>query len=90
MMLVLNTCNRVEGALIKSNWPDVTGTEECLVKGNSAEEKRKPERIFSGHRVKSSVTVIQVDGELPKEQIREDAKPLEELTFTSALPFLLM
>ena len=35
------------------------------------------------------VTVIQVDGELPKEQIREDAKPLEELTFTSALPFLL-
>jgi len=31
-----------------------------------------------------------VDGELPKEQIREDAKPLEELTFTSALPFLLM
>ena len=35
------------------------------------------------------VTVIRVDGELPKEQIREDAKPLEELTFTSALPFLL-
>ena len=68
----------------------VTGTEEGLVKGKSAEEKRKPERIFSGHRVKSSVTVIQVDGELPKEQIREDAKPLEELTFTSALPFLLM
>jgi len=67
----------------------VTGTEEGLVKGKSAEEKRKPERIFSGHRVKSSVTVIQVDGELPKEQIREDAKPLEELTFTSALPFLL-
>ena len=67
----------------------MTGTEEGLVKGKSAEEKRKPERIFSGHRVKSSVTVIQVDGELPKEQIREDAKPLEELTFTSALPFLL-
>ena len=59
----------------------MTGTEEGLVKGKSAEEKRKPERIFSGHRVKSSVTVIQVDGELPKEQIREDAKPLEELTF---------
>lgn len=35
------------------------------------------------------MTVIQVDGELPKEQIREDTKPLEELTFTSALPFLL-
>ena len=66
----------------------MTGTEEGLVKGKSAEEKRKPERIFSGHRVKSSVTVIQVDGELPKEQIREDAKPLEELTSTSALPFL--
>ena len=63
----------------------MTGTEEGLVKGKSAEEKRKPERVFSGHRVKSSVTVIQVDGELPKEQIREDTKPLEELTFTSAL-----
>ena len=49
-----------------------------------------PERVFSGHRVKNFVTVIRVDGELPKEQIREDAKPLEELTFTSALPFLLM
>ena len=90
MMLVLKTRNRVEVALIKSNWPDVTGTEEGLVKGKSAEEKRKPERVFSGHRVKNFVTVIRVDGELPKEQIREDAKPLEELTFTSALPFLLM
>ena len=68
----------------------MTGTEEGLVKGKSAEEKRKPERVFSGHRVKNFVTVIRVDGELPKEQIREDAKPLEELTFTSALPFLLM
>lgn len=67
----------------------MTGTEEGLVKGKSAEEKRKPERVFSGHRVKNFVTVIRVDGELPKEQIREDAKPLEELTFTSALPFLL-
>ena len=65
----------------------MTGTEEGLVKGKSAEEKRKPERFFSGHRVKNFVTVIRVDGELPKEQIREDAKPLEELTFTSALPF---
>ena len=68
----------------------MTGTEEGLVKGKSAEEKRKPERVFSVHRVKNFVTVIRVDGELPKEQIREDAKPLEELTFTSALPFLLM
>ena len=89
-MLILRTENRVEVALIKSNRPDVTGTEEGLVKGKSAEEKRKPERVFSGHRVKNFVTVIRVDGELPKEQIREDAKPLEELTFTSALPFLLM
>ena len=63
----------------------MTGTEEGLVKGKSAEEKRKPERVFSGHKVKNFVTVIRVDGELPKEQIREDAKPLEELTFTSAL-----
>lgn len=46
--------------------------------------------IVSGRRMKNPVTVIRVDGELPKEQIREDAKPLEELTFTSALPFLLM
>jgi len=44
----------------------VTGTEEGLVKGKSAEEKRKPERVFSGHRVKNFVTVIRVDGELPK------------------------
>ncbi len=65
----------------------MTGTEEGLVKGKSAEEKRLPEKLFSGHRAKSFVTVILVDGELPKEQIREDAKPLEELTFTSALPF---
>ncbi len=65
----------------------MTGTEDGLVKGKSAEEKRIPEGIFSGHRVKSFVTVIRVDGELPKEQIREDAKSLEELAFTSALPF---
>ena len=64
----------------------MTGTEEGLVKGKSAEEKRKPERVFSGHRVKNFVTVIRVDGELPKEQIREDAKPLEELTFTLVDP----
>ena len=59
-----------------------------MVKGRGAEEERKPEELFSGRRVKSFVTVILVDGELPKEQIREDAKPLEELTFTSALLFL--
>ena len=58
------------------------------MKGRGAEEERKPEELCSGHRVKSFVTVILVDGELPKEQIREDAKPLEELTFTSALLFL--
>ena len=40
--------------------------------------------------VKNCENVKLVDGELPKEQIREDAKPLEELTSTSALPFLLM
>lgn len=68
----------------------MTGTEEGLVKGKGAEEKRLPETLFSGHRVKSFVTVILVDGELPKEQIREDAKTLEELTFTSALPFSLL
>ena len=65
---------------------DVRGRQ----KGKIAEESLRLYRMLSGCAVKSRMTVIRVDGELPKEQIREDAKPLEELTFTSALPFLLM
>ena len=44
----------------------MAGTGDGLGKGKSAEEKRKPERVFSGHRVKNFMTVIRVDGELPK------------------------
>ena len=73
---------------ISYNWPDVTGTEEGLVKGKALKKRGNLRESFWAQ-VKSSVTVIQVDGDLPKEQIREDAKPLEELTFTSALPFFM-
>lgn len=68
----------------------MAGTGDGLGKGRNAEEEAFLVHAPSGHMVKSRMTVIRVDGELPKEQIREDAKPLEELTFTSALPFLLM
>lgn len=53
----------------------MAGTGDGLGKGRNAEEEAFRVHAPSGHMVKSRMTVIRVDGELPKEQIREDAKP---------------
>ena len=46
--------------------PDVAGTGDGLGKGRNAEEEAFLVHAPSGHMVKSRMTVIRVDGELPK------------------------
>ena len=46
--------------------PDVAGTEDGLGKGKDAEGKHTWNMFLSGHMVNIHMTVIRVDGELPK------------------------
>ena len=59
------------GCADRSNWPDVTGTEEGLVKGKSARRKRKPEGLFFWARGLKLADCHQVDGNYRKSRFIE-------------------